>query len=428
MAGGKKTDLLTAKFSMEELRESYQQYLAPAAKIMVGKERQELVQAAGVRVESLRVSLNLEAAASADFSVSEIWDDRQNALKQTVKNTLVCGAMIQIMLGYGSELTDVFHGFIYETSIQFSDIPVMQVTVMDVKRLMADNVQADKVWTGQTRSGIFRALMEQYAVFGLNVSVQEREGQGGKGQGGASQGETETFVQRGSDLNLVRRLCRDGGLSFLVYGSCAKLTAEKEEAPILKLVWGRDLISFSQTRGYVNVKIEVRGTLKKATKKQSGSTGAGGGAGTGSSAGAGSGAGAGSAGTGGTAGSAQGSGNRDKKGSPVVVQTETVRSDGADKTGIPTSVRVIEITNMKEKDEAAGRLADEMDSVKETMYAGRGSCIGMPVLIPGRYIGIDGIDSEINGDYFLKSVNHTFGADGFTTEFTLGGKKEKNGQ
>ncbi len=392
---GDETDLLTAGFCMDELRESYQQYLVPAAKILIGKEAEELVQATGVRLESLRVSLNLDSAASAEFSVSDIWDGSQSAVRQNVKSTLVCGAMVQIMLGYGSELTDVFHGFIYETSIQFSDMPLLQVTAMDVKRLMADNVQMDKVWTGQTRAGIFSALMEQYAVFGLNASVEEREGQSDE-----EQEKMENFVQRGSDFSLVRRLCREGGLRFVVYGHTAKLTADKEEDPVLTLVWGKDLLSFAQTMRYVNVKIEVRGTVKKPTQRQPDQ--------------------------GGTEGDAQSDRDCDKKDSSVIVLTETVCSAGVEETGIPTADKVIEITNLKGEDEAAVRLADEVDSVKESMYSGRGSCIGMPVLIPGRYIGIDGIDADSNGSYFLKSVNHMFGADGFTTEFTLEGKKEES--
>lgn len=372
MAGGE-NDLLTAVFETDKLREKYQQYAAPAAKIWIGKQPQELVQAAGVRIESIRVSLGLDTAASADFSVTDIWDDQKKALKQSVKSSLVCGEMIKIELGYGSELVDVFHGFIYETGIQFSEIPSMQVTVMDVKRLMADNEEIDTVWEEQTLSNLFSTLMEKYKVFGLSASVEENKKSGAGGDAGG----VKTFIQRGSDLSLVRKLCREHDLRFLVYGKKAKLTAKSEEKAVLALSWGKDLISFSQSCSYVNKEIVVRGTLREAEQKNI-----------------------------------------------MIEKRETVLSEGAKKAEIPKSVKVIELTNMKSEDEAANRLADEAESVRESMDSGRGSCIGMPVLIPGRYLGINGIDGSVDGEYYLKAVNHTFGADGFTTDFTLGGKKK----
>lgn len=372
MAGGE-SDLFTAVFETDKLRESYQQYAAPAAKIWIGKQPQELVQAAGVRIESIRVSLGLDTAASADFSVTDIWDDQQKALKKSVKNSLVCGEMIKIELGYGSELVDVFHGFIYETGIQFSEMPSMQVTVMDVKRLMADNEEIDTVWKEQTLSNLFSTLMGKYKVFGLSASVEENKKSGAGGDAGG----VKTFIQRGSDLSLVRKLCREHDLRFLVYGKKAKLTAKSEEKAVLTLSWGKDLISFSQSCSYVNKEIVVRGTLREDAQKNI-----------------------------------------------MIEKRETVLSEGAEKAEIPKSVKVIELTNMKSEDEAANRLADEAESVRESMDSGRGSCIGMPILIPGRYLGIKGIDGSVDGEYYLKAVNHTFGTDGFTTDFTLGGKKK----
>lgn len=412
MAGGKEEDLLTAVFEIEQLQEKYQNYAAPAAKIWIGKQPQELVQAADVRIESIRVSLSLDSAASAEFTVTDIWDDKQKAVKQAVKSNLVCGSMVKIELGYGSELVDVLHGFIYETSIQFSEMPSMQVTVMDIKRLMADNEEIDRVWEEQTLSNLFSTLMGKYDAFGLSVSVEQNKEGGGSGD----DGEMKTFIQRGSDLSLVRKICREKDLRFIVCGKVAKLTAKNEGAAVLKLSWGKNLISFSQNSSYVNSEIVVRGTLKKTIQKNTS-----GGAASGQASKTG---GSGQPGGSKKAGGLSQSGDSEEK-KFMIEKKKTVLSDGVSKTGIPKSVKVLELTNMKSEDEAAGRLADEVESVYESMHSGRGSCIGMPVLIPGRYLGISGIDDSVDGDYYLKAVSHTFGTDGFTTDFTLGGKKRQ---
>lgn len=406
MAAKKEKDLLTAVFQAEELSGTYQQYAAPSAKVYIGKPEQELVQEAGVQIESVRVSLNLNAAASAELGITDIWDDQKNAVKEKVKSKLVCGAMIRIELGYGSELTDVFHGFIYETAMQFSDMPLMQITVMDVKRLMADNSEIDRVWEEQTLSSLFSTLMNRYEAFGLSLSAE---------QGDST---IKSFIQRGSDLNLVRKLCREQSLRFVVYGEKAKLVSKSEEASVLTLTWGKNLISFSKSNSFVNSEIIVRGTFKKPARKNS-SDAPGGKSKGGSSGGAGNAGGSSSAGSGKDSGQAGDSGQKKE----IIEKRESVLSDGASGSGISKSVKVIEMTSIKSEDEVTSRLEDEVESLKESMDSGRGSCIGMPVLIPGRYLGITGIDRGVDGDYYIKAVSHTFGSDGFTTDFTLGGKR-----
>ncbi len=379
-------DLLKDTFEDGALQKKYHNYMTPAAKITIGGS--ELSSCTGARMESVRVSLNLEAAASADFSVTDIWDEGQGSIKAAVKTNLSCGKTVKIELGYDSEYVDVFHGFIYETSVQFSEMPTMQVTAMDVKRLMADNMRLGTSWSGKTVTEIYETLMNGYTGLGLEVS-SDYQGEGGAGE----------LIQRGSDLSLVQKLCRKFNLRFIVCGKQAKLTGKSEDASVTTLSWGRDLISFSQSTTHVNVKVVVKGTLKKKTQRSQAQGGQ-------------------------SQGSApQGKGSEQEKEKEVSLEkTGTVSSTQA-AGGICQTVKIIEMTNVSSAAELEDRLADEIESLKEGMHAGRGSCMGMPVLIPGRYIKIAGLDGSMNGEYYLKAVNHSFGADGFTTDFTLGGKK-----
>ena len=64
----------------------------------------------------------------------------------------------------------------------------------------------------------------------------------------------------------------------------------------------------------------------------------------------------------------------------------------------------------------------EAEKEKKKSKYGSGSCIGIPELVPGRYIEIKKLD--INGSSLksiLTEVRHSFGRDGYTTEFELGG-------
>lgn len=373
-------DLLAASYQDGELQEKYGNYLAPACRISV--EGAELTACTGARAESVRVSLSLYAAASADFSVTDIWDEGTCGIKEKVKANLSCGKAIRVELGYGSEYVDVFHGFIYETGVQFSDMPVMQVTAMDVKRLMAENMRLGTVWNGKTVSDVFTAVMGDYSGFGLKTAVEKN-----------GEDKVDNLLQRGSDLHLIQTLCRRHHLRFVVYGDQAKLTPKSTGAAVMKLSWRRELLSFSRNMSYVNVEITVKGARKSIPQKSAAQGG-------------------------GSQGGSSGQGDSLKK-------TASVTSPGASSSGMPKTVTVIEMTGIEAESELEERLAEETESRREGMYSGHGSCVGMPVLIPGRYITIAGLDQDVDGEYYLKSVNHSFGTEGFTTDFSLGGTREE---
>lgn len=52
---------------------------------------------------------------------------------------------------------------------------------------------------------------------------------------------------------------------------------------------------------------------------------------------------------------------------------------------------------------------------------GAGCCVGLPELVPGRYIKLAGMDTHTNGTYFITRVIHRYDADGFVSKFYVGG-------
>ena len=55
--------------------------------------------------------------------------------------------------------------------------------------------------------------------------------------------------------------------------------------------------------------------------------------------------------------------------------------------------------------------------------SGGGECIGIPELIPGRYLKVDGGDELTNGTYFLSKVIHRVQWGQYTTAFEIKGAK-----
>ena len=66
---------------------------------------------------------------------------------------------------------------------------------------------------------------------------------------------------------------------------------------------------------------------------------------------------------------------------------------------------------------------NRLNSLAMDFVSGEGECVGIPELIPGRYLKIEGSDSHTNGLYFLTKVRHSFSEAGYTTSFEFKGAK-----
>ncbi|MDE7298839.1 MAG: hypothetical protein K2N94_08415, partial [Lachnospiraceae bacterium] len=54
---------------------------------------------------------------------------------------------------------------------------------------------------------------------------------------------------------------------------------------------------------------------------------------------------------------------------------------------------------------------------------GSGVCIGLPELMPGSGIRLGNLDSDTPKEYYIRSVKHSMGSDGYTTQFEVEGYK-----
>ena len=360
---GSKPDAMTATYKSGELAKKYGNYLVPSAKVLVGKGKTDLVTAVGAQTESIRVSLNIKNASSASITITDIYDLQKRSIKDKVKNTLCLGETIIVELGYGSDREDIFHGFIFERSIEFGDIPTMHITALEVKRLMHENTRKEEKLTGKNENDIFEKIMEKYKNLNLEVVTDQ-----------PVMTVPGFLTQNCSDLMMIKTLCEQSNKFFLVCGSKVYFTKKMETAAVAPLTWGLDILSFSQRTSYMNIDIEVRGNITGNPQKQ--------------------------------------------------VETSTVSSDGNAKKILQEKLQqILFLPDVNSTEELQARADYEKNALEEKKNAGGGTCIGLPVLVPGRYVKITGIDSDIDGEYYLQSVNHSFGGSGYTTDFTLGGKR-----
>ena len=64
-----------------------------------------------------------------------------------------------------------------------------------------------------------------------------------------------------------------------------------------------------------------------------------------------------------------------------------------------------------------------LNALAMNFVAGSGTCVGIPELIPGRFIEIKGLDGDSVGTYFISKVHHRFNQEGYSTQFEVKGAK-----
>lgn len=354
-------DLMSARSSMKDLYSKYQGFLAPAARILVGDSGKDLIRDLNGQVDQLNVTLSMDTASSASFSVINAYDYKNRSFQSNIMNQLCLGNILKVELGYGSSLEQVFCGFIYSVKVEFQDMAVLSVTALDLRRVMEDSVRKGMVWKYTTYSDVFRQVMQPYKKLYSKLVVDK-----------TSDKAVESVMQNESDLAFAKRLAQEGNREFFVFNDVVYFRRKSKRSSALTLTWGEDLLSFTKESIYADQKVMVLGLMKD--------------------------------------------------GKETVSASEEVKTDKNMKKVVTGDViQTISSPASDSKDKAAQKAAKKAEETRRKKQSGQGVCVGLPQLVPGRPVTVAGMASQINGDYILKSVTHSFGSDGFQTSFEIGG-------
>lgn len=349
--------LMDGTYTYSSLVKKYGQFRVPAAKLKIdGSELKN------VGLDNISATLSLDAASAVTFTVVGAYDAKSSGFRSDVKSKLKLGAKVSLSLGYGSSLTEVFQGFISGVGVNFSDTPTLSITAMDARRLMMEGSSREEVHVVTTYSAAFQEVIKRYSALCPKTQVDATDSN-----------EITQIVQRTSDYDfIVSNLAKKANREFFILGDTAYFREErKAKSPILKLMWGESILSFSRNSLYQNLKITVIGfdaENKKAVK-------------------------------------AQVSEKAEESQKAIGSQHEIVISD-------PDAQEVAKAKKRAEK---------EAQERKRKAQSGSVECVGLPELVPGRFVSLGGLDSDLDNDYYIREVQHDFGTDGFTTRMEIGG-------
>ncbi len=163
-----------ADFTFSQLEKKYDHFGQPVISIVVaGEELEENNK--GIAFSDVRVELSAGFEASmASFVLYNVFDriSAQFVFKRFKKYVLL-GSSVVIYFGYGSNVREVFRGFIAKVNFDYQEgsIPGVQVTCMDLKGIMMSNNSARQLKAKTYSAALKEILSEEPYVTMMSEGV-----------------------------------------------------------------------------------------------------------------------------------------------------------------------------------------------------------------------------------------------------------------
>lgn len=353
-------DLMKDKHTFDELNKQYGGFMVPAFKVKV--DGTELKTSMKIGVTNVDVTLALKSSSSASFTLTNVYDFKSQSFTSEIKSKLKLGAIITVELGYASSLTEVFYGFIHDITWEYGDSISVNVTALDLRRLMMGNKRKDYTYGKQNYSDIVKEILDSYKKLYKELDID------------ATTDKLQGIKQNSSDFDFIMNVaCPNTKREFFCLGSTVYFRNPNEVTdPIIKLERGKGLLSFHKSTSYFNKLIRVYG-------------------------------------------------HDDDKKQRIMVEKEAKSDTKMNTLVTPPAALEHQRPNISTQQEATDFVESQIAKELAKTRSGGGSCLGIPELVPGRYIEIDNLDSSINQKYYLNQVKHTFNEGGFITTFEIGG-------
>jgi hypothetical protein len=346
------------------LEQKYQNFYVPASQILV--DGQDLLQA-GVAVTNVSIDNTLKGGDHFSFTVSNAFDVIAGDLLWL--DLFAYGKKVEILMGYAGNLTLMHLGMITSIKVNYpaGSLPSMDVSGYDLSYMMTKTV-ASQSWNQVKHSDVARQIADNY---NLSSTVDDTLVTYDK-----------VTKDQQTDFAFLTKLAEDNYYEFFVFEKTLYFRIPTNTAdPMVELEWGKGLLSFSpelNLAGQVS-QVEVHGWNPAAKKEIVGKAGIGDELGKGGG----------------------------KSGGQLAqdLNNETV----VERVNRP-------VFSQAEADQLAKAILNQH---AEGLIKGRGEFLGLPELMAGRTILINGLGSKFSKSYYIESTQHSISGSGYRTTFNI---------
>ena len=358
-------------YTFEALNKKYDRFSAPFFEISIGGKK---LSETGFTITTLEVEQSADGTAGGcSFVVDGQYDYEHSKWENKALDLVKPGAELTVRGGYVRD-KELFFGYVDDYTIDFREDEPPRLSVSGLDGLGYLMSFREPLYGGKKKAAaIVKSILQKSVSAGFAKKVT---------MGSLADFETPILKEQVDDWIFLNMMARRCGVSlFAVDGEMIFDNVASKTSPIMTLSFGKGLMSFQKRVSLAHQvgKVEVRGrdVNQKAIKGEASKVSVG------------------------------GSG---KSAAQLV-------------PGLSNTV-LREYSEYARTQKECTQLAQgRLDGIAMGLVSGVGTCLGIPELIPGRYIKIDGMDKTTNGTYFLSKVRHLFEMNGYQTSFEIKGAK-----
>ena len=376
------TDLKGGKsVTYEGLQEKYTDFGHPRAVVLLGEKAFDSI-GNGMVVDEIRVELTAGYEASiASFRLYDSYDPKSGKFKfDKVSRQIMMGNTVTIQLGYLDCVETVFKGYISGVSFGYDpgSLPYIEITAMDIKGVMMGGSYAAALKATTYSAAVLEVLQrtdpssdpaERPAV----TDTPDAERAKTSGGGSKSSPITVEMVNE-SDYEFVVRAAKRYNYEFFVDRGKVLFRPAKNDTSILMKMGPR-----TGLRGF-HIEYSVTGVVGEIEAR------------------------------------AMNPGD----GKVITANSKfnnTISTGSKAKKLVGKSAKVYVDASITSSEEAQSRVASLMEKMSYRVGSLEGSCVGIPDLVPGRFIEVSGMGVPVDNDFYLTTVKHDFSSEtGFSTE------------
>ena len=355
-------DLMSATTNSSKLENQYGNFVVPA--IRIKSSGSELVSSLSLTVIDLEIVLSLTSAGMAVLRIGEVYDVEKHTINSKIRNAFKLGTIMQIEIGYLSDTTPVFKGYVAGLGVEFGESSLLVVKLMDVRKLMMTSGVRRQLYEDKNYSDVFKKVMNNYSKL-CSVECEA-----------TSDNLTAPISQNTNDYDFVTRELIGAGKAdrefFILYDKAYFRTAGKNKTPIMKTELGKELLSFQMMAGYLDTEINVVGYDPINCKD-------------------------------------------------IATKVKAKTPEAYSSVLSPTPAQFYFDADADSEAKAKNRAAALSRVEVMNVCFAAGEMIGLPEIVPGRYLEITGLDAGVDKKYYLSEVRHSINETGFTTSFEAKG-------
>lgn len=354
------SDLMSDTYTYDSLVNKYSNFHAPAVRLYV--DGSDAVQELSLNIRSADITLSLTESSTAVICLDNVYDSIMRSFDSKVKNKFKLGTVVEIGIGYSSEIQKVLKGYVAALRAGFGSNTNLVITVADVRRLMMTSGVKKVQHDVPNYSDAVQKVLGEYS----KLCTAEIEATDDKLVNGISQSTNDyNFITH----ELVNAGCY--GMEFLVVGDKAYFRKSRgKEGAICSLELGKGLEEFNAERAYMDLQADVVGYCQDDS---------------------------------------------------VVHASAQIKSENTISLMPSTPVHIIASPMADTQDKANVCAKSYVDRMLARKQNGSGVCVGLPVLVPGRYVEVVMLEEMVNKKYYIQRVTHRIGEGGFVTAFETGG-------